>query len=82
MITPWSASLVFTSGAGTSDSGPDHIDHVGGVPPRELRQLGHRHLRGIARDPPLPPPKGMPTTAHFHVIQAASAIISSSVTSG
>ena len=32
--------------------------------------------------PPLAPPKGMLTTAHFHVIQLASARTSSSVTSG
>ena len=32
--------------------------------------------------PPLPPPNGMLTTAHFHVIQDASARTSSSVTSG
>ena len=30
--------------------------------------------------PPLAPPKGMLTTAHFQVIQAASAVTSSSVT--
>ena len=32
--------------------------------------------------PPLPPPKGTLTTAHFQVIHAASARTSSSVTSG
>ena len=32
--------------------------------------------------PPLPPPNGMLTTAHFQVIQEASARTSSSVTSG
>ena len=32
--------------------------------------------------PPLPPPKGMWATAHFHVIHAASAVTSSSETSG
>ena len=32
--------------------------------------------------PPLPPPNGMFTTAHFHVIQVASALTSSSVTCG
>ncbi len=32
--------------------------------------------------PPLPPPNGMWATAHFHVIQAASAVTSSSDTSG
>src|SRR6266446_4472261 len=32
--------------------------------------------------PPLAPPKGIPTTAHFHVIHIASALTSSSVTSG
>ena len=32
--------------------------------------------------PPLAPPNGTPTTAHFHVIQAASALTSSRWTSG
>ena len=32
--------------------------------------------------PPLPPPNGRSTTAHFHVIQNASAVTSSSVTPG
>ena len=32
--------------------------------------------------PPLPPPNGTSATAHFQVIQAASALTSSSVTSG
>jgi hypothetical protein len=32
--------------------------------------------------PPLPPPNGMFTTAHFHVIHAASARTSSMVTFG
>jgi hypothetical protein len=32
--------------------------------------------------PPLPPPNGMCATAHFHVIHAASAVTSSSDTSG
>ena len=32
--------------------------------------------------PPLPPPNGMCATAHFHVIHAASAVTSSSVTPG
>ena len=37
---------------------------------------------GSQMTPPLAPPKGMFTTAHFHVIQLASARTSSSVTSG
>jgi hypothetical protein len=32
--------------------------------------------------PPLPPPYGMLTVAHFHVIQAARALTSSIVTLG
>ena len=32
--------------------------------------------------PPLAPPNGTPTTAHFQVIQAASALTSSTCTSG
>ena len=36
--------------------------------------------KGSHETPPLAPPNGMFTTAHFHVIQAASAVTSSSVT--
>src|ERR1039458_8749076 len=39
-------------------------------------------LCGSQITPPLAPPKGMLTTAHFHVIQLAKARTSSSVTSG
>ena len=35
---------------------------------------------GSHTTPPFEPPKGMFTTAHFHVIHAASAVTSSSVT--
>jgi hypothetical protein len=37
---------------------------------------------GLQMMPPLPPPYGMPTVAHFQVIQDASAFTSSSVTLG
>ena len=37
---------------------------------------------GLQVTPPFPPPKGMFTTAHFHVIHVASAFTSSSVTLG
>ena len=36
--------------------------------------------KGSQTTPPLDPPKGMLTTAHFQVIQAASALTSSRVT--
>ena len=39
-------------------------------------------LDGSQVTSPLPPPKGMRATAHFHVIQATSAVTSSSVTPG
>ena len=37
---------------------------------------------GSQMTPPLAPPNGMLTSAHFHVIHIASALTSSSVTSG
>ena len=39
-------------------------------------------LLGSQTTPPLPPPYGMLTVAHFQVIQEASALTSSSVTLG
>src|SRR5712691_595666 len=37
---------------------------------------------GLQTTPPFAPPKGIPASAHFHVIHIASALTSSSVTSG
>ena len=74
MIHAIICSLVFTSGAGTSLSGPNRSEQIGGVAPRQALELAPRHLRrDRTATPPLPPPKGMFTTAHFQVIQAASA---------
>jgi hypothetical protein len=73
-------SLVFTSGAGTSESGPS----VAMIPDvyRRVRRSSSPALilSGSHTTPPLAPPNGKFTTAHFHVIHAASALTSSSVT--
>jgi hypothetical protein len=41
-------SFVFTSGAGTSESGPSSRDDAGGVPARHALQLAHRHVERVA----------------------------------
>ena len=46
-------------------------------------RMSRRDMRvGSQMMPPFPPPNGTCATAHFHVIHAASAVTSSSVTSG
>jgi len=53
---------------------PRVFDDARRVAPRQTLQLAHRHRRRIAHQPPpLAPPNGMLTSAHFHVIHAASA---------
>ena len=73
-------SFVFTSGAGTSESGPS----------REMmfdvyRRVSRSSSPTLSTDgsqitPPFEPPNGRFTTAHFHVIHAASAFTSSRLT--
>jgi hypothetical protein len=69
-------------GRGHVALGSDEVDDLGGVAARELLQFGIGEQLGSQITPPLPPPKGMLTTAHFQVIHEASARTSSSVTSG
>ncbi len=73
--------VVLTSGAGMSRSGPMRIEIS--VKYRRLRPSSSflESFLGSTVTPPLPPPYGIPTTAHFQVIHIASARTSSSVTS-
>ena len=73
--------VVLTSGAGMSRSGPMRTEIS--VKNRRLRPSSSRwdSFLGSTLTPPLPPPYGMPTTAHFQVIHIARALTSSSVTS-
>ena len=75
-------SLVLTSGAGTSFSGP--IASMISAMYRRVSASSSRRdiLLGSQMTPPLAPPNGMCATAHFHVIHAASAVTSSSETPG
>ena len=72
--------LVPMSGAGTSFSGPIW-SMISAVYRRVIRSSSPRErLAGSQMTPPLAPPKGMFTTAHFQVIHAESARTSSRVT--
>ena len=82
MIHAMVCSLVFTSGAGTSFSGPRN-SMISAVYRRVIRSNSPCDIVfGSQITPPFAPPNGIFTTAHFHVIQLASARTSSSVTSG
>ena len=74
-------ALVLTSGAGMSRSGP--MSRLISVVKRRVRPSTSRRLSffGSTITPPLAPPYGMLTQAHFQVIHIASARTSSSVTS-
>ncbi len=75
-------SLVPTSGAGTSRSGPSQLESSA-VYRRVSRSCSPRDiLFGSQMTPPFAPPNGISTTAHFQVIHAASARTSSRLTSG
>ena len=82
MIHAIVCSLVFMSGAGTILFGADDVNQFGGLTRVIALQFSERHLRRVAHDAAFAPPNGTLTTAHFQVIHAASALISSSVTSG
>ena len=73
---------VLTSGAGMSRSLPIRIE----ISVANRRVMCSSSLsessRGLTMMPPLAPPNGMLTTAHFHVIHMASALTSFSDTSG
>ncbi len=75
-------SLVFTSGAGMSLSGP--MASMISATYRRVRASSSRadNRVGSHMTPPLLPPNGSCATAHFHVIHAARAVTSSSVTAG
>ena len=63
--------------------GADGVDDLRGVAAGQRFELAAAtSWSGSQMTPPLPPPKGSCATAHFHVIQAASAVTSSSETSG
>ena len=74
-------ALVFTSGAGMSRSGPISTS-ISAVKRRVRCSSSFIDSRlGSTMTPPLPPPYGMPTTAHFQVIHIARALTSSRLTS-
>jgi len=81
MIQAMVCALVFTSGAGMSRSGPMMM--LISVANRRVSPSSSRResFFGSTMTPPLPPPYGMPTTAHFQVIHIARALTSSSETS-
>ncbi len=80
MIHAITLSLVFTSGAGTSESGPS-VSMMPEVYRRVSRSSSPMDIAvGSQTTPPLEPPNGIFTRAHFQVIHAASALTSSNVT--
>ena len=81
MIQAMTWALVLTSGAGMSRSGP--MSTSISVVKRRVSPSNSFWLSffGSTMTPPLPPPYGMPTTAHFQVIHIARALTSSSETS-
>ena len=82
MIQAMIWALVLTSGAGMSFSGPMRTLDLGGVAAGQaLELLLSESFLGSTMTPPLPPPYGMPTTAHFQVIHIARALTSSRLTS-
>ena len=73
--------LVFTSGAGISDSGP-MITAISVVKRRVRRSISPiESCFGSTVTPPFPPPYGRSITAHFHDIHIESAFTSSMFTS-
>ena len=82
MIHAITLSLVLTSGAGTSRSGPSQFTSSAVYLRVSLSNSPRDIFRGSQITPPFAPPNGMFTTAHFHVIQVASARTSSIDTSG
>ena len=72
MIQAMVWALVFTSRAGMSRSGP--MMGLSSVVKRQVSPSTSfsRAASGSTMTPPLPPPYGMSTTAHFQVIHIAS----------
>ncbi len=82
MIQAIVCPLVLTSGAGMSRSWPIRIE----ISVANRRVMCSSSLSdssvGLTMIPPLAPPNGMLTTAHFHVIHIDSALTSLRETSG
>ena len=75
-------AVVMTSGAGTSVTGPTSRE-IWRTHPRHICSCSRRlRLCGSQMTPPLLPPRGMSTTAHFHVIHIARARTVSMVSCG
>ncbi len=75
-------ALVITSGAGTSVTGPTSRE-IWRTHPRQICSCSRRlRLWGSQTTPPLLPPRGMSTTAHFHVIHIERARTVSTVSCG
>ncbi len=71
-----------TSGAGTSIAGPTFLA-TWRTQPRQMPSCSRaERLCGSQMTPPLAPPSGMSTTAHFHVIHIDSARTVSIVSCG
>jgi len=81
-MMPISLSLVPTSGAGTSVSGPmmERISYAYLLV--SLSSSARDIFFGLQATPPLAPPYGKPTTWHFSVMSKARAVIKSKSTSG
>ncbi len=74
--------VVITSGAGTSCTGPT-LRASWRTQPRQICSCSRcDRWCGSQITPPLPPPSGMSTTAHFQVIHMASARTVSRVSCG
>ena len=74
--------VVITSGAGTSVSGPT-LRATWRTQPRQISSCSRAlRLCGSQMTPPLPPPSGMSTTAHFQVIHIERARTVSTVSCG
>ena len=82
MIQAIVCSLVFISGRRNVFLRPDELNNLRRVAARHALQFARRHPLRVANHPALRAAKGILTTAHFHVIQLASARTSSRVTSG
>ena len=81
MICTISVPVVYTSGAGMSFSGPmiSAISNANRLVILSFSPALRFSFFGLTYTPPLPPPSGTSTTAHFHVIQDDSAMTSRSM---
>ncbi len=81
-IHPMIRWFVYTSGAGTSTSGPSTSANSRMYPRLSRCSSALESCLGSTVTPPFPPPNGIWTTAHLHAIQRARAFSSSRLTSG